>query len=356
MAKTECDIATIGAGVAGLAATSRLKAAGKDVICLEATDRTGGRILTVHDPLAALPIELGAEFVHGVPPEIWQLIHQEGLTAYEHTPEALYIDRGRVLKNKQVGQIADRVLSQLGKPARKKDESFADYLHHSRLRADVKDWARVHVEGFNAAPAELVSAASLMRDADAAEEIEGDRTFRILNGYDSIPISLLRGIAAHQSVVHLNCVVECVRWRRGAVEVQYTKTPDKEAVTLRCRRLIVTASIGVLQAAGSSRGSMRFDPVPGRILQAAAALQLGQAYRVTFPIGKSLPFGVPVTGGVVIDVKMPGTPAAPDGAYPYATLRPVKSVNVATNPSGVYPIRFVRPKVSTIELNCPEPL
>jgi cation diffusion facilitator CzcD-associated flavoprotein CzcO len=42
MRRLDCEIAMIGAGVAGLAAASRLTAAGKDVICLEATGRVRG--------------------------------------------------------------------------------------------------------------------------------------------------------------------------------------------------------------------------------------------------------------------------------------------------------------------------
>jgi len=118
MRRNECDVAVVGAGVAGLAATSILKAAGKETICLEATGRIGGRILTLHDPLAPAPVELGAEFVHGLPPETWKLIHQSGLTAYEHTRKALHIEHGHVLTEKKVGEIADQVLSQLGKSDR----------------------------------------------------------------------------------------------------------------------------------------------------------------------------------------------------------------------------------------------
>src|SRR5579862_1503477 len=105
----DCEIAVIGAGVAGLAATGVLKRAGKDVRCLEATDRIGGRILTVHDPLAPLPIELGAEFVHGRPPETWELIRTANLAAYEHTERALHLDRSRLFKEAQVGEMGDAV-------------------------------------------------------------------------------------------------------------------------------------------------------------------------------------------------------------------------------------------------------
>src|SRR5213075_2455645 len=128
--RMDCDVGIIGAGVAGLAAAAMLKRAGKDVCCLEATDRVGGRIYTVHDPLAPLAIELGAEFVDGRPPEIWRLIQDAGLTACEHSSQALHVDPGRIQKT-AVGEIANRVLSQMAKSVRRKDESFERYLSRS---------------------------------------------------------------------------------------------------------------------------------------------------------------------------------------------------------------------------------
>jgi protoporphyrinogen oxidase len=41
-------------------------------IIVEARDRIGGRILTVHDSKFPFPIELGAEFVHGRHPAIME--------------------------------------------------------------------------------------------------------------------------------------------------------------------------------------------------------------------------------------------------------------------------------------------
>ena len=280
--KKRCDVVVVGAGVAGLAAMATLVRAGQDVRCLEATDRAGGRILTVHDPLAPLAIELGAEFVHGRPPEIWELIRTAGLTAFEHTAQALHLDRGRILKEKKVGEIADAVLSPMAKSVRKKDESLEDYLRRSRQSADVKNWARVHVEGFNAAHSEIISVAALTQDQEAGERIEGDRIFRIPGGYDAIPISLLRSVPNHQSIVQLNSIVQRIEWRPGSVDVHYTSALDRREMSLRCRQLIVTVPLGVLQTAPPSTGAIQFDPEPGKILQAAGALKTGQVYRVTF--------------------------------------------------------------------------
>ena len=92
-----CDVVIVGAGVAGLAAASHLARARVEVRLLEAGSRIGGRIFTVQDPLSPIPIELGAEFVHGRPPETWDLIRKNGLTAFEHSSPALHMDRGRIL-------------------------------------------------------------------------------------------------------------------------------------------------------------------------------------------------------------------------------------------------------------------
>ncbi|TQE28683.1 FAD-binding protein, partial [Streptomyces ipomoeae] len=40
------DVVVVGAGIAGLAATAALVAAGRDTVCLEARERLGGRLLS----------------------------------------------------------------------------------------------------------------------------------------------------------------------------------------------------------------------------------------------------------------------------------------------------------------------
>src|SRR4029077_10506053 len=77
------DVLIIGAGAAGLSAAIELSRAGLRVEILEARDRVGGRIFTRHDPALNHPVELGAEFVHGLAPEIWFPVQKHNLKVTE---------------------------------------------------------------------------------------------------------------------------------------------------------------------------------------------------------------------------------------------------------------------------------
>src|SRR5688572_9181043 len=81
------DVLVLGAGMAGLSAARELSHRGVRVTVLEARARTGGRILTEDVPGWSTPVELGAEFVHGRPRELFELIDVAGLTRVSsHAP------------------------------------------------------------------------------------------------------------------------------------------------------------------------------------------------------------------------------------------------------------------------------
>ena len=97
----------IGAGVSGLSAARALAAAGREVTILEARPRTGGRILTSRDERVAVPAEFGAEFLHGRPPEIWELLNGESIPIYEVLGEHWFVEAGKLTRtlNSVVSQI-----------------------------------------------------------------------------------------------------------------------------------------------------------------------------------------------------------------------------------------------------------
>ena len=98
-------VLVVGAGVAGLHATATLAAAGLDVLCLEARDRVGGRLLSVGTPTNAGHrrdgggyLDLGATWFWAGERRVQSLIARFGIGVFaQHTAgDGLYEDRGGV--------------------------------------------------------------------------------------------------------------------------------------------------------------------------------------------------------------------------------------------------------------------
>src|SRR5436190_20297300 len=77
------DVLVVGAGLAGLAAAAELSDRGSTVVVLEARDRIGGRVATLRDDRSPLPIELGAEFVHGPSLAVSAIARKAGIPLLE---------------------------------------------------------------------------------------------------------------------------------------------------------------------------------------------------------------------------------------------------------------------------------
>ncbi|MGQ0813005.1 MAG: flavin monoamine oxidase family protein [Gemmatimonadota bacterium] len=73
------DVIVVGAGAAGLTVARELMRAGYSVGVLEASNRVGGRIHTLCNTYAGVPLELGAEFVHGDAVETNRLLDEARL-------------------------------------------------------------------------------------------------------------------------------------------------------------------------------------------------------------------------------------------------------------------------------------
>jgi monoamine oxidase len=77
------DVIVIGAGAAGLAAADELARKGRHALVLEARERVGGRCWTRRMPGLQIPVELGAEFLHGEAKVTHALLKKAGLRAVD---------------------------------------------------------------------------------------------------------------------------------------------------------------------------------------------------------------------------------------------------------------------------------
>ncbi|MEO7101802.1 MAG: NAD(P)/FAD-dependent oxidoreductase [Gemmatimonadaceae bacterium] len=278
----EVDAIIIGAGAAGLAAANELRANGRTLVVIEARSRVGGRILTYRDPDVAVPIELGAEFLHGATPDTDTIIQRAGLTAIDVVGDSWQARDGH-FRQIDFWKKVNRVLRKLDEH-RVPDRSLADYLaehagrkkksKHARARA----FALEFVQGFHAADAALVSERWLARVSNSGETAGYERTARLLDGYDRVTAWLARDVF---DTVELNTIVTNVDWERGRVTVT-CRDADGFLRTFEGSTLIVTVPVGVLKAASGERGSIEFSPeVPG-MADAVNGLEMGSALRTVF--------------------------------------------------------------------------
>jgi monoamine oxidase len=282
------DVVIAGAGAAGLAALRELDSSGLRVLCLEARDRIGGRVYTMHDALSPMPIELGAEFIHGRSREIWDIVRSDRLLAYDCAEKAVHVKNGRVKHRANGWELIDKVMDGMQKAAEKgADRSFASFIAASSHSKDAKQLAASYVEGFNAARKEIVSIRSLAKDAKAADEIDGDHSFRLVNGYDALIHKLIAQVDDQPSKLRLNTIVRRIEWSAGRATVHVHSAITQQTAAIQTAQVVVTVPLGVLQSEAEETGRIAFDPEPGAVLEAARALEFGQVMRVVLRFRKA---------------------------------------------------------------------
>jgi monoamine oxidase len=261
----------IGGGVAGLSAAHSLSSNGVSVTLLEARNRFGGRILTLHEK--GLPLDLGAEFIHGRHPDLWKLIGSATLAAEAVPDRQLRLEEDGSLRPHDFWSEISKVLGQID--LNKPDESFATFITHAEASPGLKKQSFDFVEGFNAARADKISAHSVAVAEKTSEELDGDKQFRLRNGYGSL-VHWLQTLAHNQGcTLRLGCEVTTIKWKPGEVEATFKHQGKTES--LLANAAIVTLPLGVLQA-----GTVQFDPpLPSRQQTAISNLAFGSVMKIT---------------------------------------------------------------------------
>ena len=271
----QSDILILGAGMAGLTAARTLAEAGRRVTLLEASSRVGGRIHTIREGNEI--IELGAEFLHGKPPELWSLIEEANLETYELDGSMLTYEDGRLQSRNEEEEstpILDK-LESLPEP----DQTFAEYLAQHPLPNEQRQAVIGYVEGFNAADHRVISTRALGLQQAAEEAIEGDRLFRIKDGYDRLPQFLAQKFTQAGGTLHLNTPAERIEWSRNHVRIAAQQ--NAQPIIFEAAQAIITLPLGVLQ-----QNSVTFSPIPDPLHQ-ANRLRMGNARRFTLVFRES---------------------------------------------------------------------
>lgn len=248
----KADILIIGAGATGLMAAHTLSKAGKKVTVLEARNRCGGRIHTLHNELFFKDAELGAEFIHGDLPVTLNLLNEAGIAYYSAVEEMLNYRNGQFSKE---GGFTDwdKVVEKLGDL--KQDISIKDFLD-SEFPAGEYDELRTSVIGFisgyDTADPERASSFAL-RDEWEGEDFEAQH--RVKGGYGVMIKYLEDENRQARAEIYLNSVVKEIGWSTGQV-----KAVTDDGATYEAERLLLALPLGVLQADKNEKGAIAFTP------------------------------------------------------------------------------------------------
>jgi polyamine oxidase len=259
----------VGAGVSGLAAAQVLQQAGRTVLVLEARQRIGGRIDTNRNTFG-VPIELGAQFIHGKQNSrgtlnpIWQIAleqkwqaksyskdsgptHRAGKPLSENDEERFtgMLDRfTRFITEESKSEVANKIAG-ANKP---EDGSPFDvsiemelqrFLSQRNLKPqqviDLRAALAANMEEDLAADCDEISVAGY--DEDRSFNRGGDQI--LLQGLDQLPQLLAQGLD-----VRLGQAVSKIDYSDSVVRV-VTQENEFEA-----DQVLVTIPLGVLQAKG----------------------------------------------------------------------------------------------------------
>ena len=280
------DVAIIGAGASGLAAAKALIEAGISVCILEGRSRIGGRIHTVHDNTLTMPIELGAEFIHGASRDIWSIVEAAGLSVYDCMDNHLHRMNGKLQAVPEFWEKVGNFLDSLGQSndqsSNGPERTYAEFEEENRTDADSETLrlARAYVEGFHAADTKIISEKGLAVAEQAHEQLNGSETFRIQDGYDQIPKFLVSSLREPDRNLRLNTVVKNIRWGKGQVEIHCENANGYVLPRIACKRVLVTVPIGVLKAQPGTRAAIKFEPDLEDKRKSFESIHMGSALRI----------------------------------------------------------------------------
>jgi monoamine oxidase len=286
---TETDVVIVGAGAAGLAAATRLQAAGVRFVLIEAKHRSGGRAFTDTASLG-VPFDRGCHWLHSASLNPFVAIADRLGVRYERHA----IARRRLFL---AGREADEATRDAA--SRAVADAFAATAAAGNAGRDVAmsevvdagaPWSRIvtHWIGLmsSVGPAEL-STLDFSRYRDTYEN------WAVVDGFGSLIAANAAGVP-----ISLGVRATAIDWSGSGVVV------DTDAGAIRAKTAIVTVSTTVL-----ARGGIRFTPsLPTDLHEAFSACALGHAEKIAFRFDRPLGDVPPAASVVTIEPQVATRP------------------------------------------------
>jgi monoamine oxidase len=261
-------VCVIGAGLAGLTAAEALKAAGYEVVVLEARARVGGRVWS--EPLEnGAWIERGAEFIELDQTSIQELADRLAvplaLTTMSYSSRE---PRGGTPVTSD--ELAEGVAA-LGRSLVRPNLTVREVLDDAPMTQGAREAIASRLQISFAFPVDALDSTLLRHEAGS---FSGEQSLRCIGGNQQLAIRLAEAL---EGTVHLGRPAIGVEWSETGVRVQ-TATGEVEAESC-----VVAAPASVMRQISFS------PPLPARKEAALDGVVYGQAAKLAVPLRRPAP-------------------------------------------------------------------
>jgi monoamine oxidase len=238
-------------------------------------------------------VELGAEFVHGLPPAFLKTLQEAKLSMIEVADQHWLFDHGKLTEVEIWGAV-DEALKRVDPDS--PDFSCEKFL--GALDEPVRTYVRNFVQGFDAADPQRISVQALRVAERAASEMNGSQSQWLASGYGALVDFLERDLTERGVLIHRYMTVRTIAWREGSVEVtaeenaagvspvalpEFLSVPPPVDPLIGGRRefaanvAVIAVPLAILQ-----REDIRFEPALPYKLDVARKLAVGNVIKITF--------------------------------------------------------------------------
>jgi monoamine oxidase len=260
----------VGGGISGLAAALELARNKISVRLIEAKDRFGGRIHTIHS--GPVPVELGAEFVHGQSPPLLRAIRDAKLKT-QPVP-----DKHRLFKNGRFAElnlwdIVGKTINRID--IRQPDDTFEQFLTRQKIKEPARTLTRNFVMGFDAADPNRASAHALRRAEYSAEQMHMETQSRIIKGYSALVEYFIRQIKHYGGHLISGTSARRIGWKEGKVKI--IAEQNNHLKTLHADVAVIALPLGILK-----NNVVKFEPSLPEKNEAVQGLEFGNVIKIIF--------------------------------------------------------------------------
>jgi monoamine oxidase len=274
----DSDILIIGAGACGLMAAYEISKTGKKVIVVEGQHRIGGRIHTIHDHNFLMPVETGAEFIHGDFPVTTSLLKEAGINYYPLEGKMFHFRNGELYKDSdfiEQSNILEKRMNEL-----EEDMTINDFLQKyfpGEKYKDLRDTTRGFVEGYDAADADKASTFAFREEWSGGDM----KQYRIEGGYQKLIDYLESRCKAAGVTIITGTTIKNISWHKNKVEAK-----SESQNVFHASKILITIPPLLLYET-ESKASIAFLPAISSKINAAENIGYGNVIKTTIQFNEA---------------------------------------------------------------------